>query len=151
MRTYSFVYSGCSATGAVQAEPQNLRPWEACEDFKDWTVATLADLHPDLVIVATSAVSPIVGADGDPVGVLEDRDEFRSLERDGFAQELAELAPLTDRLVVLGNTPKLPREPGVCLSSGDVTLGTACSSAGRSRTPSRWTSRRPPRSRTRSS
>ena len=40
----------------------------------------------------------------------------------GFAQELSELKPLTDRLVVLGNTPKLPREPGVCMSQGDVTL-----------------------------
>ncbi len=43
--------------------------------------------------------------------------------RDGFAEELAQLKPLTDQLFVLGNTPKLPREPGVCMSQGgDVTL-----------------------------
>jgi len=122
LRTYTLVFSGCSATRAVQAEPQNLRPWDACEDFKDWVVETVGDLRPDVVVVATSAVSPIVGPDGDPVGVLNERDEFRSLVQDGFVEELAELKPLTDRLVVLGNTPKLPREPGVCMSQGNVTL-----------------------------
>ena len=117
-QTYYLVFSGCSATRAIQAEPQNLRPWSDCEDFKDWVVQTVDRLHPDLTVVATSAVSPIVGPDGDPVGILNDRDEFRSLVTDGFAQELAELKPLTDRLMVLGNTPKLPREPGVCMSQG---------------------------------
>ena len=78
-RTYYFVFSGCSAIRAVQAEPQNLRPWTECEDFKDWVVDTVADLQPDVVVVATSAVSPIVGPDGDPVGVLNEREEFRSL------------------------------------------------------------------------
>ncbi len=121
-RTYTLVFSGCSATRAIQAEPQNLRPWEDCEDFKDWVVEAVGDLHPDLVIVATSAVSPIVGPDGSPVGVLNDRDEFRSLVAAGFAEELAQLKPQTDRLVVLGNTPKLPREPGVCMSEGGATL-----------------------------
>jgi peptidoglycan/LPS O-acetylase OafA/YrhL len=121
-RTYYFVFSGCSATRAVQAEPQNLRPWADCEEFKDWVVDTVADLQPEVVVVATSAVSPIVGADGAPVGLVNDREEFRTLVRDGFAQEIAELEPLTQRLVVLGNTPKLPREPGVCMSQGDVTL-----------------------------
>ncbi|MEO6510749.1 MAG: acyltransferase family protein [Nocardioides sp.] len=121
-RTYYLVFSGCSATRAIQAEPQNLRPWPDCEDFKDWVVQTVGELHPDLVVVATSAVSPIVGPDGNPVGVLNDREEFRSLVADGFAQELSELKPLTDHLAVLGNTPKLPREPGVCMSEGGVTL-----------------------------
>jgi peptidoglycan/LPS O-acetylase OafA/YrhL len=117
-KTYYLVFSGCSATRAVQAEPQNLRPWTDCEEFKDWVVQTLGELQPDLTVVATSAVSPIVGPDGDPVGILHDRDEFRSLVTDGFAEEIAQLKPLTDRLMVLGNTPKLPREPGVCLSQG---------------------------------
>ena len=122
-RTYYLVFSGCSATRAVQAEPQNLRPWEDCEDFKDWAVQTVGDLRPDVVVVATSAVSPIVGPDGEPVGLLDDRDEFKELVRTGFAEELAQLKPLTDKLFVLGNTPKLPREPGVCMSQGGgVTL-----------------------------
>jgi hypothetical protein len=121
-RTYTLVFSGCSATRAIQAEPQNLRPWDDCEVFKDWVVEAVGGLHPDLVIVATSAVSPIVGPDGDPVGILNDREEFRSLVGAGFGEELAQLKPLTDRLVVLGNTPKLPREPGVCMSQGHVTL-----------------------------
>jgi peptidoglycan/LPS O-acetylase OafA/YrhL len=122
-RTYYLVFSGCSATRAIQAEPQNLRPWDDCESFKDWVVQTVGDLSPDVVVVATSAVSPIVGPDGEPVGLVKDRDQFKDLVSAGFAEELAELKPLTDRLVVLGNTPKLPREPGVCMSQGGgVTL-----------------------------
>ena len=122
-RTYYLVFSGCSATRAIQAEPQNLRPWDDCESFKDWVVETVGGLDPDVVVVATSAVSPIVGPDGRPVGLLAEREEFGRLVRAGFAETLAELKPLTDELVVLGNTPKLPRHPGVCLSQGDgVTL-----------------------------
>ncbi len=130
-RTYYLVFSGCSATRAIQAEPQNHRPWEDCEAFKDWVVETVGDLRPDMVVIATSAVSPIVGPDGEPVGLLHERQEFSELVRDGFAEHLAELKPLTDKLVVLGNTPKLPREPGVCMSQGDVTLGDCLFKRGR--------------------
>lgn len=121
-RTYYFVFSGCSATQAIQGEPQNHRPWEDCEDFKDWAVQQVAELTPDMVVVATSAVSPILAPDGQAVN-LADPDEFRDLVRAGLADELSQLEPLTDRLVVLGNTPKLPREPGVCMSEGGATLG----------------------------
>ena len=71
------MFSGCSATRAVQAEPQNLRPWADCEDFKDWVVDTVADLQPEVVVVATSAVSPIVGADGAPVGLVNERERVQ--------------------------------------------------------------------------
>ena len=44
------------------------------------------------------------------------REELPVPDRARVRRALAELAPLTDQLVVLGNTPKLPRKPGVCLA-----------------------------------
>lgn len=121
---HDLVYSGCSATQAVQVEVDTQRAWSDCEDFKDWTIDTVRRLHPDLVIVATSAVSPIMAPGSSQVlGMVGERSAFEQTVVDGFGAELRLLAPLADRVVVLGDTPKLPREPGVCLSSGGVDLG----------------------------
>ena len=130
-RAFQFVYSGCSATQAVQAERDTGRPWEECQDFKDWTLETLEDLEPDLIVVATSAVSPVMSEDGSRlVFKQEDAAEFREVVEAGFERELALLQPLAPRVAVLGNTPQLPREPGVCLTSGDVDLGDCLFPAG---------------------
>jgi peptidoglycan/LPS O-acetylase OafA/YrhL len=122
-RVYNFVFSGCSASQVVQADPDADRPWAACEDFKDWVLQQVDDLDPAVVVVATSAVSPVIDPEGDAVGMTQDQERFRRLVARGFREQVRLLAPLTPRLVVLGDVPKLPREPGVCLSSGDVDLG----------------------------
>ncbi|MCD4534167.1 acyltransferase [Nocardioides sp. cx-169] len=130
-RAFQFVYSGCSATQAVQAERETERPWEECQDFKAWTLEALEDLQPDLIVVATSAVSPVMSEDGSRlVFKQEDAEEFREVVGAGFAEQLRLLEPLAPRLVVLGNTPQLPREPGVCLTSGEVDLGDCLFEAG---------------------
>ena len=54
-RVYVLVFSGCSANSVVQVDPATGREWDDCEDFKDWADDTIADLHPDLLVVSTSA------------------------------------------------------------------------------------------------
>jgi peptidoglycan/LPS O-acetylase OafA/YrhL len=129
---YNFVYSGCSATLAVQADHETGRAIEECEAFKAWALATVAELQPDLVVVATSAVSPLMSADGDRVvGMVDDRAEFLDLFDQGYGGLLQALQASAGQVLAIGNTPKLPREPGVCLSSGDVDLGDCLFEEGR--------------------
>jgi len=122
--TYNLVYSGCSATTAVQADRDTGRAFAGCEEFKTWAASAIAELEPDLVVVATSAVSPVLAADGDRVvGMVEDRAEFLDLVVGGYGELLQTLQQSAGEVLAIGNTPKLPREPGVCLSTGDVDLG----------------------------
>jgi peptidoglycan/LPS O-acetylase OafA/YrhL len=121
--TYNFVYSGCSATTNIQVDIDTQRPFQACEDFKAWTQQALRKLQPDLIIVATSALSPVLDSGGSFVNIGTDPAGFKEAAREGFASHLRLMKALAPRVAVLGGTPKLPREPGVCLSSGSVDLG----------------------------
>ena len=117
---HNFVFSGCSASVNVQAdlEPAALPD---CEDFKVWVVATVADLQPEVMMVATSAVSPIVGP-------TARRSAWSPTARSsgrwcvGFAQETPSSSRSPSGWSCWATRPKLPREPGVCLSQGNVTL-----------------------------
>jgi hypothetical protein len=128
--TYSLVFSGCSATAAVQVDHDSGRRWDACARFKSWTVDTVAKLHPDVVIVATSALGPVLGPDGKAL-TMRDGAAFQTVVEAGFRTELQALAPHTGKLVALGNTPQLPRETGVCLSRRGADLGDCLFSPGR--------------------
>jgi peptidoglycan/LPS O-acetylase OafA/YrhL len=119
---HNFVFSGCSASVNVQVDFDTQRPFQDCEDFKIWYRQALRDLRPDLIIVATSALGPVM-VDGSMVAVSADAERFTEAARAGFDRHLRLMNDLAPRVVVLGDTPKLPREPGVCLSSGNVHLG----------------------------
>ena len=121
--TYSLVYSGCPATQAVQLSGDTGRELEDCTRFKDWTLDAIRDLHPDLVVVASAALAPLRADDGALVGYRNDRPKFLRTLADGFRKELEAIAPLTDRVAVVANTPEIPRQPGICLTAGHVDLG----------------------------
>ena len=120
---YHLVYSGCSPNAAVVIQGKTQRVWQECADFKEWARSVIAKLHPDLVVLASGALGPVVAADGSHVGFRDDRDQFVSTLLDGFAQELKDLTPNADQVAFIGNTPTLPRESGVCLSRRNADLG----------------------------
>jgi peptidoglycan/LPS O-acetylase OafA/YrhL len=130
-RVYVLVYSGCSATSLVQIDRQTRRVWDACEDFKDWAQETIASLHPDLLVVSTSAGVVIDPETGDVTSPASDPDRYAALLEEGWTSLFTDLATSADRVVLVGNTPKLPREPGVCLSQGRPDLGECAFPAGR--------------------
>lgn len=120
---YVLVYSGCMATGLEQIDRATGRAWEECEEFKDWALGTIDSLSPDLVVVSTSAGRVL---DPDTGSVLSGgRDVRRYLEvlEGGWRDLFEQLDDSAGQVVVVGNTPKLPRETGVCLSLGDPDLG----------------------------
>ncbi len=122
-KVYVLVYSGCQATRLQQIDRETGRVWQDCEDFKDWALDTIGDLEPDLTVVATS-VGRVVDPDtGDVIGPSSDYDEFLAVLDQGWQQLFGELAEVSDRVVAVGNTPRLQQEAGVCLTKDRPDLG----------------------------
>ncbi len=127
---FNFVYTGCPASQAERLDPETLREWPECNDFKQWSLEMIAELDPELVIVASAALPKVIGADGTAVGFTKPR-QFRAIQMDGMRRELELLQSLAPQVALLANTPKLPREPGVCLASGVRHLGGCLFEAGK--------------------
>lgn len=120
---YHLVMSGCSPNRAVVVDGATRRVRTECEEFKSWARGVVERLRPELVVVASSALGPVVAPDGSFVGFRSGRHQFIETLLAGFTQEIEGLRRSADSVAVIGNTPKLPRETGVCLSRRDVDLG----------------------------
>jgi hypothetical protein len=107
------------------------RAWDDCEPFKDWADATIADLAPDLVVVSTSAGRVIDPDTGEMVRAGRNFERHLEVLEAGWRDLFENLDEVADRVVVVGNTPKLPRHTGVCLSLGDPDLGDCAFEPGR--------------------
>ncbi|TYL45461.1 acyltransferase [Nocardioides sp. BGMRC 2183] len=105
---YQLVLTGCPASQATRSDPENGGEWDFCADFNDWAVEQVEALQPDVVVIANNAYS---------------QGSFKEIQMQGLADEVTALRAVTDRVVLVGNTPRLPGMPGVCLSTRDVDLG----------------------------
>ena len=91
-----------------------------CSDFQDWVIERVADLNPDLVVVASSP--PVNGVfDGDER--VTSTDDVIPLLRDGYDKLFLELDAAADEVVLVRDVPKSPEDPASCLSTGDPSLG----------------------------
>ncbi len=122
-RVYVLVYSGCMATTMTQIERSTGRPWTGCEDFKDWAYRTITELSPDLVVVSTAAGRLRDPENGATVAGSPDLARYHELLLEGWRDLFEQLDAVAGEVAVVGNTPKLPRETGVCLSLGRPDLG----------------------------
>ena len=116
-RVYTLAYTGCPANASIRIDPETGRPWQVCQDFVDFTQDTVEELEPDLVLVSNAPLSPVVDVDsGEVVSKGEDKEAFTDAADRGLAATLEDFAEHAERVVLLANTPKLPREQAVCLS-----------------------------------
>ncbi len=132
-RVVVLVYSGCMTTAAVQVEPRVRTPWQACEDFKRWSLEAIDDISPDLVVVSTHAGQLVDPATGDIVGPGRDtaREDYLAVLEAGYRDAFTALAERADRVAVVGGTPRLSEATGTCLTRGSPDLGDCLLSAGR--------------------
>ena len=117
-RTYALAHTACPANQAHRLDPDTGRRWPECEDFVDWSVATVRDLRPDLVVISSAPLAPVV--DPQTGEVVNRGGNGTEVERGvglGLRQEIEALTPYAGRVVVLGDTPMLPHPPGECLST----------------------------------
>jgi len=102
---------------AIRLDPETGREWEECTDFVDFTLDTVADLQPELVLVSNAPLAPVTDVDtGEVVERSEGPEVFGDALDRGLAAALERLDADADRVVLLANTPKLQREQAVCLS-----------------------------------
>ena len=122
--TYYLVKSNCTAADLLVGDlARGNDPWEACSDFRDWAVEQVAELRPELTVVSTSGPNPIIYTD-DGRRLRQVDPDRPAVVQQGFVDLFERLEPSTDRLVLLRDIPKSERDPGACLTQGDVDLGT---------------------------
>jgi hypothetical protein len=122
-RVHVLVYSGCTATALEQIDRFTGRTFEGCERFKAWAMQTIEDLNPAMVVVSTSAGRFLDPENGQMLGGRMHFPRYVDLLEEGWTSLFEQLGTLAGRVVLVGNTPQLPREPGVCLSQGHPDLG----------------------------
>jgi len=122
-RVHVLVFSGCAATDLVQVRQETGRAWEECERFKDWALQTVEDLAPELVVVSTSTGRMLDPATGESLAGRTRTARYLDLLRTGWEALFADLDARAGDVAVVGDTPKLPRESGVCLARGEPDLG----------------------------
>ncbi len=116
--TYYFVKQQCTASFVDPGRLGTGDPWPECEDFHRWVVDRVTELHPDLMVVATSP--PPAGVYDDSGTLVTSREGVHDQLAGGFDDAFATYAPLVDRLVLLEDVPRLPEEPGACLAAHDL-------------------------------
>ncbi|MDQ3484776.1 MAG: acyltransferase [Actinomycetota bacterium] len=118
--TYYLVKPQCTAAFVDPGRLGSGEPWPECEEFHQWVREQVAELRPDLMIVATSPPpSGVYDAAGE---LLTTRDEVAAELVTGFDDMFSAYEPLTDRLLLLADVPRLPVDPGTCLSQPSALL-----------------------------
>ena len=119
-RAYYLVKAQCTAAFVDPSEVFTGDPWPECEEFHDWTQEQIKALDPDLLVVSSAA--PITGLYDDDGRRLRSLDDIAAELSGGLADMLETYQPLTKRLVMLTDVPRLAVDPAVCLSTFGVTL-----------------------------
>ncbi len=117
---YYLVKPQCTAAHLTIASLDSDEPFTDCSDFQEWVVEQVAELHPDLVVVASSPPVNGVFAGGERVTSVEG---IIPLLRAGYDDLFLELSQYADEVALVRDVPKSPDDPATCLSSGTPSLG----------------------------
>ena len=117
---YYLVKPQCTAAHVTIASLDSDEPFTDCTDFQDWVVDQVAELHPDLVVVASSP--PVNGVfDGDKR--ITSTEGVIPVLRQGYDDLFLELGQYADQVALVRDVPKSPDDPATCLSEGNPSLG----------------------------
>jgi peptidoglycan/LPS O-acetylase OafA/YrhL len=101
------------------------RSYTECQDFRDWALQQVTQLKPDVVVIGGRGLQGNMAV---PVGERPD------VWTAGVAATIQTLAPLTSRLIVVGDVPALDVDPIGCLTDARATMAT-CTTPVDPRTP----------------
>jgi peptidoglycan/LPS O-acetylase OafA/YrhL len=117
---YYLVKPQCTAAHVTIASLGSDQPFTDCSDFQDWVVGQVEELHPDLVVVASS---PPVNGVFDGGKRITSVDGIIPILRAGYDDLFVELSQYADQVALVRDVPKSPDDPATCLSSGSPSLG----------------------------
>jgi hypothetical protein len=114
-RSFSFVLQGCTPALVLPYSPVTQAPDTDCTFFHQWSQEQIEELRPDLVVMSTDTQDRYVTEQGDYV---DDSQEIAAMIEEGMVERINSLAPLTQRIVVLGDVPRLEFDPSVISERG---------------------------------
>ncbi|MDQ4052041.1 MAG: acyltransferase [Actinomycetota bacterium] len=114
-RSYSFVLQGCTPALVLPYSPFYEAPDRDCTFFHEWSQRQIERLRPDVVIMSTDTQARYV-ADGGTY--VDDSQEIAAMIKAGMVERIESLEPLTERIVVLGDVPRLEFDPSVISDRG---------------------------------
>lgn len=123
---YYLVKEQCTASVVANGDPAEAhptKPWAACQDFRDFAIATVDDLDADLVIVSTSTPTKGVFTDH---GYVTDPHGLIAPYKAGFRTLFTRLRQGTDgRIMLLRDVParKPKSDPLPCFRTRGNDLG----------------------------
>jgi hypothetical protein len=116
-RAYFLVYPACTPALVMPWSPLKEAPDEDCVAFHRWSQEQVERLRPDLVLMSTDEQPSYFDSRG--TRVRSDRGVAR-LIRAGMEARIESLLPLTSRVVVIGDPPRLSIDPDSALDSHDT-------------------------------
>ncbi len=114
-RSYSFVLQGCTPASVLPYSPVTEAPDTDCTFFHQWTQDQIEDLRPDLIVMSTDTQDRYVTDEGDYV---DNNQDIAAMIEEGMVERIDSLTPLTQRIVVLGDVPRLEFDPSVISERG---------------------------------
>jgi len=114
-RAYYFVLQGCTPALVQPWSPVREEPDTDCTFFHEWTQQQIETLRPDVVVMSTDTQDRYVTDEGEHV---DDNRDIAAMIEDGMVERIESLEPLTQRIVVLGDVPRLEFHPSVISDRG---------------------------------
>jgi peptidoglycan/LPS O-acetylase OafA/YrhL len=113
-RLISLTRSSCSPAPVRVLNRKLKRVYTECDSWRESSLARIRALHPQLVVVASNT-----GYRDDLVGHPDDPD---ALWASAWARLFAALRATSGKVVLLGDTPFLSREPADCLAAANASV-----------------------------
>ena len=101
---------GCTPALVQPVTPLKDAPDEDCVFFHEWTQEQIEELSPELVVMSTDTQFEYVDEEGERT---KDNQEIAGLIEQGMVDRIESLEPLTERIVVIGDVPRLKFDPDV--------------------------------------
>jgi hypothetical protein len=114
-RSFSFVLQGCTPALVLPYSPVTEAPDTDCTFFHEWTQEQIETLRPDLVVMSTDTQARYVTDEGTYV---DDSQDIATMVEAGMVERIDSLKPLTQRIVVLGDVPRLEFDPAIISNRG---------------------------------
>jgi peptidoglycan/LPS O-acetylase OafA/YrhL len=112
-RAYVLAMPQCTVSLVTPDKIDSTDPMTSCDDFHDFMLASVKNLHPDLLLISSR---PISAAYHDSSGRHTDREDVRRAVYRGYQRLLDQVKPAAKRTVWLRDVPALEFDPATCLS-----------------------------------
>ncbi len=110
---YYFIKLGCTPALVTPQEEEG-SPKGRCLEWRSWAMDQIAEVSPDVTIVASNVPPGVVSPDtGNRV---DDDEEVAKLWRKGYEETLSRLAKDAGRVIALEDAPGLEEDPAECLT-----------------------------------